>query len=61
MAEHLDMSHLSLNDSKHAVNGLPNGSHATYVPPHLRQARIDGATQGNPSPGVGGSAWNNPQ
>ena len=57
MADHLNMNGLSLNESKHAPNGMPNGRSA-YVPPHLRgMDRNDGPPAANP--GLGGSAWGN--
>ena len=60
MADQLDMNGLSLNDSKHAPNGLATRS--AYVPPHMRgrgagPAPMDGPPDGNP--GLAGSAWGN--
>lgn len=58
MAESLDMSHLSLNDSKHAGGGPPtSGQNAfptrgAYIPPHARQSSRQMMNNG-----MDGSAW----
>ena len=67
MANHLNMNGLSLDDSKHAPNGM-GGGRSAYIPPHMRNApgggrppmmnNLDGA---DPTPagahGLNGSAW----
>ena len=62
MAESLNMNGLSLQDSKHAGNGI-GGGRSTYIPPHLRGAGrvpppmgMDGAAP----PPMNGSAWGPP-
>jgi ATP-dependent RNA helicase DDX3X len=62
MADSLNMNGLSLQDSKHASNGM-GGGRSTYIPPHLRGSAggpppmgLDGAAP----PPMNGSAWGPP-
>ena len=62
MADQLNMNGLSLQDSRHAPNGM-NGGRSAYIPPHMRGSQRSGppptkAPQEDLSgPGIGGSAW----
>lgn len=62
MAHELNMNGLSLNDSRHAPNGI-NGGRSAYIPPHLRGrgGAPDGPMPPAGGPGVAASAWGNNQ